>query len=398
MNHELNEIKVAVIHDWLIVNAGAEKVLSGILEIFPRADLFCLFDFFPDDDRLLIQNKRAFTSFLQKLPLVRRHYRCYAPLFPLAVEQFDLKAYDLVISSSHAVAKGVLTGPDQLHIAYVHTPMRYAWDLQSLYLAETGLNHNIRGVLAKLLLHYLRLWDCRSVNGVDAMIANSQFTRARIRKFYGCDAKVIYPPVDMDYFSLGGSKQDFYLTVGRMVPYKRMDLIVDAFAEMPDKKLLVIGDGPQRYKIKSRGLANVSVLGHQPLQVVRDHMQRAKAFIFAAEEDFGITPIEAQACGTPVIAYGRGGCLETVRNHDRSEPTGLFFAEQNKASIRKALMFFEANEHKFRPENCRKHAMKFAARRFKEDFEVHVEELWQDFKRKQYPQVGGRTLNITAGG
>jgi glycosyltransferase involved in cell wall biosynthesis len=385
LKQEHKDLKIAIVHDWLIFSAGAEKVLASILEIFPQADVFSLFDFLPDEKRLNIQNKRAQTSFLQSFPFAKKHYRLLAPLMPLAVEQFDMKPYDLVISSSHAVAKGVLTGPNQLHISYVHTPMRYAWDLQSQYLNEAGLDNNVRGFLAKLLLHYLRLWDCRTANGVDEMIANSFFTRKRIRKFYRREATVIYPPVDTDMFTIGGPKEDFYLAVGRIVPYKRMDLLVDAFVEMPDKKLVVIGDGPQKHKIKTKGRANIIMLGYQSSDVVRSYMQRARAFLFAAEEDFGITPVEAQSCGTPVIAYGRGGCLETIRGLDMPEPSGVFFDKQSVAAIRKAMMVFEANEHRFNPENCRKNALRFTRTLFKKNFEDYVAAAWRKFEENEQP-------------
>jgi len=243
---------------------------------------------------------------------------------PLAIEQLDVSKHDIILSSSHAVAKGVLTGPDQLHISYVHSPIRYAWDLQHQYLREAGLNKGLKAQAARWLLHKIRMWDYRTANGVDHFVANSQFIARRIKKVYGRTADVIYPPVDVDRFTLNENKDNYYFTASRMVPYKRIDLIVEAFSQMPDRKLVVIGDGSEMSKIKSKATKNVEILGYQPNHVMQEHMQKAKAFVFAAEEDFGITPVEAQACGTPVIAFGKGGSLETVRPFGVDNPTGLF--------------------------------------------------------------------------
>jgi glycosyltransferase involved in cell wall biosynthesis len=295
-------MKVAIVHDWLVVSGGAEKVLEQMIACFPQADIFSLVDFL--EDRSIVHNKLVKTSFIQRLPYAKKKYRAYLPLMPLAIEQFDLSGYDLVLSSSHAVAKGVLVGPDQTHVSYVHSPIRYAWDLQHQYLREARLEHGPRSWAARMLLHYLRNWDARSANGVDRMIANSQFVARRIMKSYRREAAVIAPPVDVQAFEVGDKKGDFYLTASRMVPYKRIDMIVEAFASMPDRKLVVIGDGPQMDLVRSKATPNVSILGYQSFEVLKDHMQRAKAFVYAAEEDFGIAIVEAQACGTPVIAYG----------------------------------------------------------------------------------------------
>ena len=309
-------MKVAIVCDWLVTYAGAEKVLEQILNIFPEADIFALVDFLDEDNRSFIKNKKVVTSFIQKLPKAKIKYRNYLPLMPLAIEQLDVTTYDLVISSSHCVAKGVITGPNQIHISYVHSPIRYAWDLQHQYLKESGLIKGVKGKIAKAILHYMRMWDVRTANGVDFFIANSEFIAKRIKKCYRREAAVIYPPVDVEAFKMREEKEDFYLTASRMVPYKKMDLIVEAFSRMPDKKLVVIGDGPDFGKIKSKATNNITLLGYQPFGVLKDYMQKAKAFVFAAEEDFGITPVEAQACGTPVIAFGKGGALETVKGLD----------------------------------------------------------------------------------
>lgn len=352
-------MKIAVVCDWLVVYAGAERVLEQILKIYPQADVFCLVDFIPEGKRDFLLNKKTCTSFIQRLPKAKTKYRSYLPLMPLAIEQLDVTGYDLVISSSHAVAKGIMTGPNQVHISYVHSPIRYAWDLQHQYLHEAGLEHGMKSWLARLVLHYMRIWDSRTANGVDYFIANSEFIARRIKKVYGREAEVIYPPVDVEAYELCEEKDDFYLTASRMVPYKKIRLIVEAFNQMPDKKLVVVGDGTEFEKTKEIAEENITLMGYQPFEVLKEKMQKAKAFVFAAEEDFGITPVEAQACGTPVIAYGRGGALETVCGLDSDAPTGVFFSEQSAKSIIEAVEVFEKNADKITADNCRKNAERF---------------------------------------
>ncbi|SIT37263.1 Glycosyl transferase group 1 [Paraburkholderia piptadeniae] len=356
-------MKVAIVHDWLVVSGGAEKVLENIIECFPNADLFSIVDFL--EDRKCIKGKSVSTSFIQRMPFARKRYRAYLPLMPIAIEQLDLSGYDLVISSSHAVAKGVLTGPNQLHVSYVHSPIRYAWDLQHQYLRESHLTAGLKSVLARVLLHYIRGWDSRSANGVDYLLANSQFIARRIRKAYQRDATVIYPPVDLSNMRLRERKDDFYVTASRMVPYKRIDLIVKAFSQTPERRLVVIGDGPEMKKIKAVAGDNVTIMGHQPFDVLVDHLQRARAFVFAAEEDFGISVVEAQACGTPVIAYGRGGALESVMGLPLERPTGVFFGEQTEESLLEAVTRFEENTSLFDARVCRKNAERFSSEKFK---------------------------------
>lgn len=368
-------MKIAVVCDWLVTYAGAEKVLEQILNVYPEADLFALVDFLDEDKRDFIKHKKVTTSFIQHLPKAKTKYRSYLPLMPLAIEQLDLSKYDLIISSSHCVAKGIMTGPDQVHISYVHSPIRYAWDLQHQYLKEAGLTKGVKGWLAKIILHYMRIWDTRTSNGVDYFIANSKFIAKRIWKCYRREADVIYPPVDVEAFEFCDQKEDFYLTASRMVPYKKMDLIVKAFTQMPDKKLIVIGTGPDFNKIQkiAQGHNNIKLMGYQPFSVLKEHMQKAKAFVFAAEEDFGITPVEAQACGTPVIAYGKGGALETVRGLGiKDNPTGVFFDKQNKESLIKAISYFEKNIEKINVEDCRKNALHFSIDKFKKDLEEYI--------------------------
>lgn len=376
-------MKVAIIHDWLVVYAGAEKVLEQLLILYPEADLFSIVDFLTPEQRGFIGNRPVHTSFVQNLPFARNKYRYYLPLMPLAIEQFDLSSYALVISSSHAVAKGVITGPDQLHISYVHSPIRYAWDLQHQYLKESGLSKGLKGSIAKWILHRIRLWDSRTSNSLSAIAANSQFIANRIWKIYRRQAKVIYPPVDVNQFQLEENKQDYYLTASRMVPYKRMDLIVEAFAEMPTKKLIVIGSGPDYDKIKAKATANIILLGYQPDDVLQKYMREAKAFVFAAEEDFGITPVEAQASGTPVIAYGKGGLLETVRGLGMDHPTGIFFKEQTVESIVQAVQLFEEHQSEILPFNCRMHALQFSTEIFCYNFQHFVNEQLLEFNITQ---------------
>lgn len=373
------DLSVGLVADWLVTYAGAEKVIAEFISIFPESDLYSVVDFLSDENRALFGNKKAKTTFIQKLPKSRSKYQNYLPLMPLAIEQLDVSKHDIILSSSHAVAKGVLTGPDQLHISYVHSPIRYAWDLQHQYLREAGLNKGLKAQAARWLLHKIRMWDYRTANGVDHFVANSQFIARRIKKVYGRTADVIYPPVDVNRFTLNENKDNYYFTASRMVPYKRIDLIVEAFSQMPDRKLVVIGDGSEMSKIKSKATKNVEILGYQPNHVMQEHMQKAKAFVFAAEEDFGITPVEAQACGTPVIAFGKGGSLETVRPFGVDNPTGLFFENQNVVDIIKAINDFENLAEQISPLHCRENAVRFSNERFQTQMKMYINEKWEQF-------------------
>lgn len=374
--------RVAIIHEWLTKIAGSEKVVEQILHLFPQADIFVVY---ADPETVkatsFLQSHRIESSFISKLPRANKSYRSYLPLMPLAVEQFDLSAYDIVISSAHAVCKGVLTGPDQLHISYVHSPIRYAWDLQHQYLRESGLVNGLKAWLAKWLLHKIRIWDYRTAAGVDHFVANSRFIGRRIHKVYGRKSDVIYPPVDVNAFDFCEHKQDYYMTASRLVPYKRMDLIVQAFAQMPDKKLVVIGDGPEMPKLRALVAPNVTLLGYQSFEALKRYMQQARAFVFAAEEDFGITPVEAQACGTPVIAYGKGGSRETVVDSpDPTKATGIWFAEQSVDSLVSAIERFESLPSPISPQVCRQHAERFSIERFRGEFSQYVNQRWVEFR------------------
>lgn len=376
------KMKICIIHDWLVTYAGAERCLEQLLELYPDADLFSLVDFLPKEGRGFIRNKPVKTSFIQNLPFAKKKYRSYLPLMPFAIEQFDLSDYDLVISSSHAVAKGVITGPNQLHVSYVYSPMRYAWDLGHQYVKEKNLDRGFGGLLARICLHYMRIWDVRTANGVDHFLAISEYIAKRIEKAYGRKSTVIFPPVDLDAFTLCEKKESFYVTASRMVPYKRIDLIVEAFSQMPEKKLIVIGDGPERNKIHSKAGDNITFLGHVSTEVMRGYIQRAKAFVFAAEEDFGIAPLEAQASGTPVIAYGKGGALETICGLDSDSPTGIFFMEQSCRALIEAIEEFERRAGSFSPKQCNANAGRFSTERFKTEFLGFIDRSIALHKRK----------------
>jgi glycosyltransferase involved in cell wall biosynthesis len=364
-------MKTAIIHDWLVSYAGSERVLEEIIKLYPDADLFSLIDFLPEHERHFLRHRKIQTSFLQHVPFARNKYRSYLPFMPLAIQQFDLSGYKLVISSSHAVAKGVLTTSDQLHVCYCHTPMRYAWDLQRQYLKDAGLDKGVKGKIAQFILHQIRLWDYSASRRVDHFIANSQNVAAKIKKHYGRESSVIYPPVDIDKFHPGSKKDDFFLTVSRMVPYKKIDLIVEAFSQIPDKRLVVIGDGPSLSKVKSKAGNNIEILGYQPDAVICTYLQKARAFIFAADEDFGILPVEAQACGTPVIAYKKGGVLETLIHMQ----TGIFFNEQTVTSLINAVQEFERSQDSFKSNIIRENAEKYSKDRFRKEFLTLMEKI-----------------------
>lgn len=366
---------VALVHDWLPVYAGAERVLEQMIQVLPESELYSLIDFVPEDQRAFLQGKPVNTSFIQRLPFAETHYRYYLPLAPLAIEQFDLGDHDIVVSSNYAVAKGALTRCDQLHISYVHSPIRYAWDLQFQYLRQRDIQWGIRSVLARMIFHYMRMYDAASADRVDVFVANSKHVARRIWKTYRRKACVIYPPVDTEAFTLCEKKEDFFLALSRLVEYKRIDLIVEAFSEMPDKELIVIGDGPEYSRLKKRAGPNVTMLGYQPDEAVQHYMQRAQALVFAAEEDFGIVPVEAQACGTPVIAYGRGGALETVLPGE----TGMFFTEQSADALEAAVNHFAEHREQFEPERIRQHAEQFSKERFRQELSNLIEASFDVF-------------------
>lgn len=367
-------LRIAIVHEWLETYAGSERVLEQLLACFPDADIFAVVDFMDQKERRFLQGRPVRTSFIQRLPFARRLFRNYLGLMPLAMQQLDLAGYDLVISSNHAVAKGVLTGPDQVHISYMHSPMRYAWDLQAQYLSQAGVR-GVKGLYARWLFARLRQWDVSSAHHVDHFIANSSYISRRIMKAYRRGATVIHPPVDIDRFSIGAGKDDFFLLACRFVPYKRADIIVEAFASMPGRRLVVVGDGPEQERVRqaARGSANIEFRGVVSQPELIDLMQRARAFVFAAEEDFGITLVEAQACGTPVITYGRGGALDIVMTGAEEQPTGVLFQQQTAEAICEAVDRFETLEADITSDACRTNAIRFSADRFRLEITNFVE-------------------------
>ncbi|MEZ0121974.1 MAG: glycosyltransferase [Candidatus Reddybacter sp.] len=373
-------MRVAVIHDWLAASGGAEQVLEQILLCYPEADIFTLVDFMPEGERGFLSGHKITTSFVQKLPFARKHFRYYLPLMPRAIESFDLSQYDLVLSSSWAFAKGVMTRAPQTHISYVYTPIRYAWDLQEVYLDQALGRSLLKGV-ARYLLAYLRAWDLKTSRRGDCLIATSNFIEERITKYWQRECLVLNPPVALDDFTNTEVKEDFYVTVSRLVHYKVVETLVEAFNLMPGKRLVVIGDGPMFSRLQAMAGPNVELLGYQPRKVVIDHLQRARAFVFAAHEDFGIVAVEAQACGTPVIAYGQGGALDsvipyedTVTSNDACSPTGLFFDQQIPTSVVDAVERFEALEEGISARACAANAARFAPEKFRREFMAIVEQ------------------------
>lgn len=376
-------MKVAFVHEWFTHFAGSEKVLEAMHQEYPQGDLFALIDVIPQNERPAFLQREVKTSFLQKIPFIRKFYRLLLPIFPFAVEQLNLSGYDIVISNSHAVAKGVITGPNQLHICMCYTPMRYAWDLQDQYLENSKFPGPAQW-LARWFLHKIRIWDSRTANGVDHFISVSKYISRRIRKVYRRDSTVIHCNVETDDFPIGAPAQDFYLAASRIVPYKKMKLIVEAFNTMPDKTLVVIGAGPGLATLQSIARPNVKIMGYQPHAVLVEKMQTAKAFVFAAEEDFGIVPVEAQSCGTPVIAYSVGGAAETVVDGI----TGVHFHEQTIPAICSAVDRFEAIHSGFDRNIIRAHALKFSTQRFRREFRALVEAKWAE----HCEEISGRRL------
>ncbi|MBW4558161.1 MAG: glycosyltransferase [Trichormus sp. ATA11-4-KO1] len=359
-------LKYALVHEWLTPKAtgGSELVVQEILNHID-ANLYALIDFESTNNESYLYQRQIGTTFLQHLPYARNGVQKYLPLLPLAIEQLDLRHYDVILSSSHAVAKGVLTTPDQLHICYCHSPMRYAWDLTFDYLRQSKLGNGLAGWVTRYLLHSLRQWDVLSANRVDYFIANSHHTARRIWRCYRREAKVIYPPVNIDNLPFLPQKEDFYLIVSRLVSYKQVSLIVRAFNQL-QRPLVIIGTGSEMNKIREIANSNIQILGWQPDDVVKKYMARAKAFVYAACEDFGIALVEAQACGTPVIAYGAGGALETVRDlrSCMDTATGIFFRTQTEAALMEAVEKFEMYQNSFNLEYVRSHAAQFSPQVF----------------------------------
>jgi glycosyltransferase involved in cell wall biosynthesis len=375
-------MRIAIVHDWLDTWRGGESTLAEILAVFPDADLYALVDFLSAENRALLAGKRARVSFLQRIPRAASHFRGLLPLFPRAIESLDVSAYDVIVSVSHAVAKGVRTHAGQLHVCYCLTPMRYAWDMRETYLASVGAKHGVRRALADRILDRLRRWDFDASRRVTCFIAISDYIRQRILRCYHRDAAVIHPPVDVDYFTPLGpaTHSQAYVTASHWVAYKRIDLMVEAFRAMPGRRLIVAGGGPEAERWRESSGSNVEFVGEVSRERLRDLLRTARAFVFAAEEDFGIVPVEAQACGAPVIAYARGGVAETVRGLDAAEPTGVFFAEQSAVAICEAVDRFESHSARIAPEACRSNAQRFGREVFSSRFGEHMAGLIDEFK------------------
>ncbi|MHB9095791.1 MAG: glycosyltransferase [Eubacteriales bacterium] len=356
-------MKVAIVHDWLTNMGGAERVILALHEIFPDAPVYTMVH---NPDRLPPEfaGIDIRTSFIQKLPRAKTKYQTYLPLMPMAAEQFDLSGFDVVISSSHACAKGVITRPETLHICYCYTPMRYAWFLYHEYMRLEQISR-IKKYLIPPLMNYLRLWDRLAADRVDDFIAISRGVGHRIRKYYRRESAVIFPPVKTDYYTPADSVDDYFLVVSRLVAYKRVDLAVQAFNEL-GWPLVVIGDGPEMEKLKRAAKPNVKILGRLSDEETRNYYARCKAFIFPGEEDFGITPVEAQASGRPVVAYGAGGALDTVKQGI----TGEFFYPQTAPALVETLRSLDLA--KFDAGIIRRHAQSFDTEKFKKDFHEYT--------------------------
>ncbi len=359
-------MKVAIIHYWWLSNRGGEAVVTSLVRMFPNADLFvhvC-------DEKLVRDTLgsnftgRIFTSFISKLPWANKHYQKYLPVMPIALEQLDLSAYDLVISSESGPAKGVITRPDALHICYCHSPMRYVWDMYHEYLVHAG---KFVRTLFPLIAHWLRVWDKASADRVDVFIANSSFISSRIKKYYRRESTVVFPPVNTTAFSCEKPRENHYLWLGQLVPYKRPDLVIDAFNKL-GLPLIVIGEGEMLEEMQAKAHANIKFLGRQAFPIVKDHLERCKALIFPGTEDFGIVPVEAMAAGAPVIAYARGGVLDTVIDG----VTGVYFHEQSVESLSNAVLKLENNKYKFSPSTISQHAADFNEPHFREKIQAVI--------------------------
>lgn len=371
-------MKTALVHDWLTGMRGGEKVLEVICEIFPEDDLYTLVHI-PGSVSKIIENRKIYTSFIQKLPDVEKNYRYYLPLMPAAISQFDLSSYDLVISSSHCVAKGVKVGKNTLHICYCHTPMRYIWDMYELYFGKDSNSSFISKLVMKIIRKPLQNWDVKTAQNVHYFIANSNNVKERIKRIYNRDATVIYPPVDTDFFTLPTScyslSADYYLVVSAFAPYKKVDIVIEAFKKLK-YKLKIIGSGQQEKYLKSlaKGYNNIEFLGWQDNENLKFYYQNAKALIFPTEEDFGIVPVEAQACGTPVIAYRKGGALETIIENE----TGIFFDQQTSESVIEAVEKFE--NLKLDKIKISSQALKFSKKNFIIQIKNFINSLYPNFK------------------
>jgi len=377
-------VRSALVHDWLVTFGGAEGLLAELVRCLPGAPVHALVDFFTPEQHHQLGDPVIVPSFVQHLPWARDKYWYYAPLMAAAVERFDLRSYDRVLSSSHSFAKGILVDPDQLHLSYVHSPIRFVWDLQHYYLERFGWTSGAKKLAALAAFHYLRIWDVRSVHGIDLLLCNSEFVRRRILKTYRRNAQIVYPPVDLERFAYSEDKQDFYLAGSFMNPFKRIDLVIEAFNGLPHRHLRVFGEGPQLEHCRAIAGPNIEFIGRLDNEELVSQLQAARAYVFAAPEDFGMLMAEAQACGTPVIAYAKGGASEIVRDLDGTEPTGALFHDQTVASVRAAVERFEQSS-KVCSESCHKHARRFSSARFRRQVAHILEVTWQYWASARWP-------------
>jgi glycosyltransferase involved in cell wall biosynthesis len=379
---ELQQLRIALVHYWYVRRRGGERVLDVLAEMFPQADLYIMVAE-PKSMPPATAALKLTTSFLQKIPGAKRHYRKMMPLFPLALEQFNLNAYDLVISHEAGPAKGVLTRTRTCHVNYSHSPMRHIWEMYHEYRNEAPLGALGRAVYA-LSSNYLRQWDYAAAARVNHFIASSRNGALRIRKYYNRDAEIVYPPVDVSSFSPGeDGREDFYLVVSPLVIYKRVDLAIAACNAL-GRRLVIIGQGEEEGSLRKMAGRNVEFLGFQPDSIVREHYRKCRAFLFPGEEDIGLTPVEAQASGTPVIAYGAGGALETVRGFypdDGFQPgaSGVFFRHQTVDNMASAIRAFEIAEERFNRGAVAAHAAQFSAENFKLEMARALARVYADF-------------------
>jgi glycosyltransferase involved in cell wall biosynthesis len=376
---------IAVVHDWLVDFSGAERVLEQILSLYPRATLYTLIDRMPQPERARLASARTVTSFLDRLPAVQRYFTRTLPLMPLAVQQFDLSGHDLVISSSHCVAKGVIAPPDALHLCMCYSPMRYAWDMQGPTLRTEGLDRGLKGVLARLMMHRLRQWDATSTNGVDHIAADSRFVQGRVLKAWRRESVVIHPPVRLPPSSAVQASREpgRYVTVGRLMGYKNVALMLEAFSLLPQHRLHVVGTGPLERALRRRAPANVRFLGALSDEGVQQELQAASGFVFAAVEDFGIAPVEALAAGTPVIAYGRGGALDYLQHGANA----WLFHELTPQALADAVRAAEAGFTQDVQTRCRSSAERFRGERFRAEFRAWVDACWAAWQPQRGPVV-----------
>jgi len=358
--------KVAIVHDWCPSFRGGERVLARICGLFPHGEVFTLFDFLPENVKEQFFEGVVFhTSAANRLPLVQKFYRSLFFVCPFLIEQFDVTRYDMVISSSAAFARGVIARPDQPHLCYVHSPVRYAWDEQFSYLEQGRLGFGLKGVVYRYMLHRLRMWDTRTAHGPDLMLANSNYVRSRIRRTYGRDSQVVFPPVAIGEFDLVAEKDDYYVCASFLAPYKRTDLVIQAFNLMPSRRLVIVGEGQQSARLRSLAGPNVTFAGFLPREEYVSVVAQARAMVFAGCEDFGIALAEAQACGTPIIAFGRGGAADIVEPLGKAEqPTGVLFGCQTVDALVDAVGRFEDNRAAITSPACRRNSLRFSEERF----------------------------------